>query len=155
MPYISITANIDHTDLGTATKDVNAVIAGLGELPRGLFIEPIGLSKVLTETMGSLESGLLIAVVVIFLMLSANFQSFRVSLVILTAVPAVVLGAVLLLLATGSTLNLQSYMGIIMSVGVSIANAVLLGTNAEHLRKENGGDALKAARKLPAYACLL
>jgi multidrug efflux pump subunit AcrB len=146
MPYISITANIDHTDLGTATKDVNAVIAGLGELPRGLFIEPIGLSKVLTETMGSLESGLLIAVVVIFLMLSANFQSFRVSLVILTAVPAVVLGAVLLLLATGSTLNLQSYMGIIMSVGVSIANAVLL-VNAEHLRKENGGDALKAARE--------
>lgn len=147
MPYISLTANIDHTDLGTATKDVNAVIAGLGELPRGLFIEPIGLSKVLTETMGSLESGLLIAVVVIFLMLSANFQSFRVSLVILTAVPAVVLGAVLLLLATGSTLNLQSYMGIIMSVGVSIANAVLLVTNAEHLRKENGGDALKAARE--------
>lgn len=147
MPYISITANIDHTDLGTATKDVNAVINGLGELPRGLFIEPIGLSKVLTETMGSLESGLLIAVVVIFLMLSANFQSFRVSLVILTAVPAVVLGSVLLLLATGSTLNLQSYMGIIMSVGVSIANAVLLVTNAEHLRKENGGDALKAARE--------
>lgn len=147
MPYISITANIDHTDLGTATKDVNTVIADLGELPRGLFIEPIGLSKVLTETMGSLESGLLIAVVVIFLMLSANFQSFRVSLVILTAVPAVVLGAVLLLLATGSTLNLQSYMGIIMSVGVSIANAVLLVTNAEHLRKENGGDALKAARE--------
>lgn len=147
MPYISITANIDHTDLGTATKDVNTVIADLGELPRGLFIEPIGLSKVLTETMGSLESGLLIAVVVIFLMLSANFQSFRVSLVILTAVPAVVLGSVLLLLATGSTLNLQSYMGIIMSVGVSIANAVLLVTNAEHLRKENGGDALKAARE--------
>ncbi|MFP9113842.1 efflux RND transporter permease subunit [Flavobacterium sp. RHBU_3] len=147
MPYISVTANIDHTDLGTAVKDVNKTIAGLGELPRGLFIEPIGLSKVLTETMGSLESGLLVAVVVIFLMLSANFQSFRVSLVILTAVPAVVLGAILLLLATGSTLNLQSYMGIIMSVGVSIANAVLLVTNAEHLRKENGGDALKAARE--------
>lgn len=147
MPYISITANTDHTDLGTATEDVNAAIASLGELPRGLFIEPIGLSKVLTETMGSLETGLLIAVVVIFLMLSANFQSFRVSLVILTAVPAVVLGSVLLLLATGSTLNLQSYMGIIMSVGVSIANAVLLVTNAEQLRKENGGDALKAARE--------
>jgi multidrug efflux pump subunit AcrB len=147
MPYLSVTANIDHTDLGTASKDVKAAIAGLGELPRGLFVEPIGLAKVLEETMGSLQSGLLVAVVVIFLMLSANFQSFRVSLVILTAVPAVVLGAILLLLATGSTLNLQSYMGIIMSVGVSIANAVLLVTNAEHLRKENGGDALKAARE--------
>lgn len=147
MPYISVTANINHTDLGTATKDVKAAVAGLGELPRGLFVEPIGLSKVLEETMGSLEMGLLVAVVVIFLMLSANFQSFRVSLVILTAVPAVVLGSLLLLLATGSTLNLQSYMGIIMSVGVSIANAVLLVTNAEQLRKENGGNALKAARE--------
>lgn len=146
MPYISITANIAHTDLGTATKDVQAIIKGLGELPRGLFIEPIGLSKVLTETMKSLESGLLIAVVVIFLMLAANFQSFRVSLVILTTVPAVVLGALLLLLATGSTLNLQSYMGIIMSVGVSIANAVLLVTNAEQLRKVNG-NALQSARE--------
>lgn len=146
MPYISITANIDHTDLGSASKDVQAAIADLGELPRGLFIEQIGLGKVLSETMSSLESGLLIAVIVIFLMLSANFQSFRISLVILTAVPAVVLGSLLLLLATGSTLNLQSYMGIIMSVGVSIANAVLLITNAEQLRKHNN-DALASARE--------
>lgn len=146
MPYISVTANTDHTDLGTASEAVQKTIAGLGELPRGMFIEPIGLSKVLTETMGSLESGLLVAVVVIFLMLAANFQSFRVSMVILTTVPAVVLGALLMLLVTGSTLNLQSYMGIIMSVGVSIANAVLLVTNAEQLRKVNG-DALKSARE--------
>ena len=146
MPYISITANIDHTDLGTASKDVNNVITSLGELPRGLFIEPIGLSTVLAETMISLRTGLLVAVVVIFLMLSANYQSFRVSLVVLTTVPAVVLGALLMLLITGSTLNLQSYMGIIMSVGVSIANAVLLVTNAEQLRKVNG-NALQSARE--------
>ncbi|MDQ7960594.1 efflux RND transporter permease subunit [Flavobacterium lindanitolerans] len=146
MPYISVTGNIHQTDLGTASKDVQKTIASLGELPRGLFIEPIGLSKVLGETMSSLQSGLLVAVVVIFLMLSANFQSFRISLVILTTVPAVVLGSLLLLLITGSTLNLQSYMGIIMSVGVSIANAVLLVTNAEQLRKHNG-DALLSARE--------
>ena len=146
MPYISITANIDHTNLGTASNEVNKIIASLGELPRGLFIEPIGLSKVLSETMDSLRVGLLVAIVVIFLMLSANFQSFKVSLVVLTTVPAVVLGALLLLLATGSTLNLQSYMGIIMSVGVSIANAVLLVTNAEQLRMVSG-NALQAARE--------
>lgn len=146
MPYISVTANIHQTDLGTASKDVQKTIASLGELPRGLFIEPIGLSKVLGETMSSLQTGLLVAIVVIFLMLSANFQSFRISLVILTTVPAVVLGSLLLLLITGSTLNLQSYMGIIMSVGVSIANAVLLVTNAEQLRKHNG-DALLSARE--------
>ncbi len=146
MPYLSVTANIDHTDLGTASKDTQSVIDGLGELPRGLTIETIGLSVVLQETLSSLESGLMVAIVVIFLLLAANFQSFKVSFVVLTAAPAVVLGSVLLLLATGSTLNLQSYMGIILSVGVSIANAVLLITNAEQLRAKNG-DALKSARE--------
>lgn len=144
MPYLSVTANIDHTDLGTAAKQVGKAIEDLGTLPRGLFIEPIGLSTVLAETMASLESGLLVAVVVIFLMLAANFQSFKISFVILTTVPAVVLGSLILLLLTGSTLNLQSYMGIIMSVGVSIANAVLLITNAEQLRKHNGNAVLSA-----------
>ena len=144
-PYLSVTANINNKDLGSASSDVSKAIASLGELPRGLFIEPIGLTTVLNETLSSLQSGLLVAVIVIFLMLSANFQSFKVSFVVLTAVPAVVLGSLLLLTITGSTLNLQSYMGIIMSVGVSIANAVLLITNAEQLRKVSG-NALEAAR---------
>lgn len=138
VPYVSVTANLFDMDLGRATEDVDEMISGLGELPRGLFIDRIGLSTVLTETLSSLQSGLIIAIVVIFLMLSANFQSFKVPLVILATVPAVVVGAIGLLMITGSTLNLQSYMGIIMSVGVSIANAVLLITNAEHLRKHNG-----------------
>lgn len=146
MPYISVTANMDHVDLGTASKAVQQSINSLGELPRGLFMDQIGLSTVLKETMSSLQTGLLIAIMVIFLMLAANFQSFKISLVILTTVPAVVLGSLLLLVSTGSTLNLQSYMGIIMSVGVSIANAVLIITNAEQLRKHNG-NALQSARE--------
>ncbi|TDO24806.1 efflux RND transporter permease subunit [Pedobacter duraquae] len=145
-PYLSVTANLNKTDLGTANKDVAAAIKSLGELPRGVIVTPIGLGKVLTETLDSLQTGLLVAIVVIFLMLSANFQSFRVPLIILATVPAVVLGSLLLLTITGSTLNLQSYMGIIMSVGVSIANAVLLITNAEELRKNNG-NALESARE--------
>jgi multidrug efflux pump subunit AcrB len=146
MPVLSVTANLKDKDLGTATRDVKAAIQALGELPRGLTVEPIGLSLVLTDTLDSLQSGLLVAIVVIFLMLAANFQSFKVSLVVLTTVPAVLLGALLFLLITGSTLNLQSYMGIIMSVGVSIANAVLLITNAEHLRLQNG-DAMLSAKE--------
>ncbi|QIH32584.1 efflux RND transporter permease subunit [Sphingobacterium sp. DR205] len=146
MPYISVTANIDHTDLKTASNDVQRSIKALGELPRGFSVEQIGLGKVLSETMDSLQAGLAVAIIVIFLMLSANFQSFKVSMVVLTTVPAVVLGSLLMLLLTGSTLNLQSYMGIIMSVGVSIANAVLLITNAEHIRKHNQ-NALAAARE--------
>ncbi|MBE9461813.1 efflux RND transporter permease subunit [Dyadobacter subterraneus] len=144
MPIMSVTANLHKTDLGTASKAVKEAIASLGELPRGLTIEPIGLSTVLTETLDSLQSGLGVAIVVIFLMLAANFQSFKVSLVVLTTVPAVLLGALAMLTITGSTLNLQSYMGIIMSVGVSISNAVLLVTNAEQLRKHNGNALLSA-----------
>jgi multidrug efflux pump subunit AcrB len=149
MPMLSVTANLNNKDLGTATKDVQAAITSLGELPRGLAMEPIGLSNTLTETLDSLESGLLVAIVVIFLMLAANFQSFSVSFVVLTTVPAVILGSLALLMLTGSTLNLQSYMGIIMSVGVSISNAVLLITNAEHLRKHNG-DSLASAKEAAA-----
>ncbi|MBB5637855.1 multidrug efflux pump subunit AcrB [Pedobacter cryoconitis] len=145
-PYLSVTANLNDKDLGSANKDVALAIKNLGELPRGVVVEQIGLGKVLDETLNSLQTGLLVAIVVIFLMLSANFQSFRVPLVILATVPAVVLGSLLLLKITGSTLNLQSYMGIIMSVGVSIANAVLLITNAEELRKHNG-NALLSARE--------
>ncbi|MFZ4860943.1 efflux RND transporter permease subunit [Sphingobacterium sp. Mn56C] len=146
LPYLSVTANTHQTDLKTASKAVQAAIKDLGDLPRGLSVEQIGLGKVLQETMGSLEAGLSLAIIVIFLMLAANFQSFKISLVVLTAVPAVVLGSLLLLMLSGSTLNMQSYMGIIMSVGVSIANAVLLITNAEQLRKHNN-NALQSARE--------
>ncbi|HLZ86942.1 MAG TPA: efflux RND transporter permease subunit, partial [Puia sp.] len=138
IPILSVTANLNGRDLGAATRDIRAAIASLGPLPRGLTVEPIGMSQTLVDTLDSLQNGLLVAIVVIFLMLAANFQSFKVSAIVLATVPAVILGSLLLLLATGSTLNLQSYMGIIMSVGVSISNAVLLITNAEQLRKHNG-----------------
>jgi multidrug efflux pump subunit AcrB len=136
-------------DLGTATKDIQKAVQSLGELPRGLSVEPKGLSEVLTETLDSLQGGLIVAIVVIFLMLSANFQSFKVSAVILATIPAVILGSLVMLMITGSTLNLQSYMGIIMSVGVSIANSVLLITNAEHLRMHNG-NAWESAKEAAA-----
>ncbi|MFC5408388.1 efflux RND transporter permease subunit [Larkinella bovis] len=149
IPVLSVTANLNDMDLGTATTDVKKAIANLGELPRGLSIELRGLSQVLTETLDSLETGLLTAIIVIFLMLAANFQSFKVSLVVLCTVPAVLAGSLALLLLTGSTLNLQSYMGMIMSVGVSISNAVLLVTNAEQLRLKNN-NALLAAKEAAA-----
>jgi multidrug efflux pump subunit AcrB len=149
LPVLSVTANLNNKDLGEASVDVQKAITSLGELPRGTSVELIGLSQTLTDTLSSLQNGLLVAIIVIFLMLAANFQSFRVSAVILTTVPAVIIGALLMLLATGSTLNLQSYMGIIMSVGVSISNAVLLITNAEQIRLTNG-NSLQSARDAAA-----
>lgn len=137
MGYTTVTANVHQTDLARAQKDVEAAIASLGELPKGVNIQVAGMSPVLDDTMASLANGLLIAIIVIFLMLTANFQSFKVSLTILTTVPFVVFGSLLLLKLTGSTINMQSYMGVIMAVGVSIANAVLLISNAETLRLKN------------------
>jgi len=148
-PVLSVTANLNNKDLGTASDDVQKAIDNLGPLPRGLTIERIGLSQTLSDTLSSLQNGLLVAVIVIFLMLAANFQSFKVSGVVLVTVPAVLLGSLSLLLLCGSTLNLQSYMGMIMSVGVSISNAVLLITNAEQIRLTNG-DAMLSAKEAAA-----
>lgn len=137
MGYITVTANLHKKDLEQASKDIASAIHSLGELPKGITIETAGMLPVLDETLRSLGNGLFIAVVVIFLMLSATFQSFRISIVILTTVPFVMVGSLIMLNVTGSTLNLQSYMGLIMSIGVSIANAVLLISNAESIRKTN------------------
>ena len=79
VPEMSVTANLHKMDLGTASTDVQRAVASLGTLPRGLSIETRGLTQVLTETLSSLQTGLLTAVIVIFLMLAANFQSFKVS----------------------------------------------------------------------------
>jgi multidrug efflux pump subunit AcrB len=149
IPMLTVTANLNNKDLGTANDDVQKAIQSLGKLPRGLTVATRGLTQTLTDTLDSLQSGLLVAVIVIFLMLAANFQSFKMSFVVLSTVPAVLFGSLLLVKLTGATLNLQSYMGMIMSVGVSISNAVLLITNAEELRKHNG-DALKSAREAAA-----
>jgi multidrug efflux pump subunit AcrB len=146
MPTLTVTANLKDTDLGKAADAVQKAIQNLGKLPRGLNVELIGLNSTLKDTLSNLQNGLLVAIVVIFLMLAANFQSFKVSGVVLVTAPAVLVGSLLLLLFWGSTLNLQSYMGMIMSVGVSISNAVLLITNAEQLRKANG-DAILSAKE--------
>jgi multidrug efflux pump subunit AcrB len=131
---VTVSANVYKMDLGSASEVVRKTILEIGEQPKGMAVEVRGLVKLLEETLSSLQSGLLLAIVVIFLLLSANYQSFKVSFIVLVTVPAVLAGSMLLLIMTGGTLNLQSYMGIIMSVGVSVANAVLLVTNAEKLR---------------------
>ncbi|MCK8494798.1 efflux RND transporter permease subunit [Spirosoma sp. RP8] len=142
---ITVSANINNQDLGTATRDVQAAIAAAGDPPKGSVVELRGLAQLLQETLSSLQFGLGLAIVVIFLLLAANYQSFKVASVVLVSIPAVLAGSLTLLLITGQTLNLQSYMGIIMSVGVSVANALLLVTNAESLRLRYR-DARAAAR---------
>ncbi|GDY08295.1 RND transporter [Planctomycetia bacterium] len=91
----------------------------------------------LRAIMNGLGIGLLLAVLVIFLILSANFQSWRLAFVTISTAPAVITGVALSLLLTGSTLNIQSFIGAIMSLGVAMANAILLVTFAEQRRRES------------------
>ncbi len=133
--YITITANIQPEDKGIVYKKVRQAITDMGSLPSGAKILLRGQSDLLQQTLQSLQFGLLVAVVVIFLAMAIYYQSFRVAVITLSVIPAVIAGALILLYFTGNTLNIQSYMGTIMAVGVAIANAVLFITNAEQLRK--------------------
>lgn len=132
--FLTVSANIHHKDLGAATVAVDKALKKLSAPPKGMKTEVKGLSSLLSETLSDLQTGLLFAILVIFLLLAANYQSVKLSLTVLSTIPAVIAGSLLMLLATGSTLNLQSYMGMIMSTGVSVANAILIVTNAETLR---------------------
>src|SRR6267142_780460 len=134
--YVTVTANIHKQDLGSAINEVKKVIRNLGQLPQGMKIYLRGQAELLDQTLSELSIGLLLAIVIIFLLLAANFQSFNLSLAILSTIPSVIAGSFLLLWLTGKTLNIQSFMGSIMAIGVAVANAILLVTNAEFLRKE-------------------
>ncbi len=143
--YVSIIADVHEKDLGAANKAVNESLERVGEAPRGTRIWKEGTLTLLEDTLSGLLSGLSIAIVVIFFMMSAYYQSVRVSLVILSVVPAVIAGSSIMIWISGSTLNLQSYMGIIMSIGVSVSNAVLLINQAEWYRKKLNLSASRSA----------
>jgi multidrug efflux pump subunit AcrB len=132
---MTISANVVGSDLGSAARAVSEALRGLGNPPPGVNVNVRGQVPPMQETLGGLRTGVLVAVVAVFLLMAANFQSWRLAFVVLSAVPAVVLGVGLALLATGTTLNVQSFMGAIMAIGVSVANAILLVTFAETDRR--------------------
>jgi multidrug efflux pump subunit AcrB len=133
---ISLTANIHGITLGEAAPMLNQAIAGAGAPPRGVKIVMKGQIPPLEQTISGLRIGLLLAVAVIFLLLSANFQSMRLAMAIVLTVPAVLCGVLLMLWATHTTLNIQSFMGAIMAIGIAVANSILLITFAERSRHE-------------------
>ncbi len=141
---VTISANIAERDLGAAVAAVSAATRRVGDPPRGVSVNVRGQAPLMNQTLAGLSTGLALAILVIFLLLAANFQSIRIALLVLTMIPAVIAGVALGLLSTGTTLNVQSFMGAIMAIGVSIANAILLVTIAEHIRS-SGKSALDAA----------
>ncbi|MHB8525824.1 MAG: efflux RND transporter permease subunit [Candidatus Acidiferrales bacterium] len=132
---VTITANVAGEDLGRAAAQLNAAIRRVGQPPRGVTVEVGGQIAPMQQTLRELGIGLLLAVVVIYLLLAANFESMRLALAVISTVPAAIAGVVIALLVSGTTLNMQSFMGAIMAMGVAVANAILLVTFAEQSRR--------------------
>ena len=142
---VSLTANLHELPLGKAAVQIQDALKRAGDPPRGVTVKMRGQIPPLESTLNGLRTGLLLASAVIFLLLAANFQSFRLALAVLFTVPAVLCGVVLMLLITGTTLNMQSFMGAIMSIGIAVANSILLVSFAERSRQE-GESAAQAAQ---------
>ncbi len=157
---ISMTGNIEGEDLGRVAGHIADALQAAGQAPPGVVVDVRGQVVPMKEMFGGLSGsvappkgtpwndwgdwvrfggeffagltgGLILAVAAIFLLLTAYFQSLRLALVSVSAVPAVIAGVAIALLVTGTTLNLQSFMGAIMAIGVAVANAILLTTFAE------------------------
>jgi multidrug efflux pump subunit AcrB len=141
---VSLTANVAGTDLGRVSRQVDAALKAAGPPPTGVQVDVRGQIEPMREMFRGLTTGLVLTVASILLLLSGYFQSLRLALVALATVPAVIGGVAVALLATGTTLNIQSFMGAIMAIGVAVANAILLVTFAERRRRETG-DARAAA----------
>jgi multidrug efflux pump subunit AcrB len=143
---VSLTANLHGITLGEATQQLNLSTSRAGAPPRGVTVRMRGEIPALEQTLSGLRIGLLLAVLVIFLLLAANFQSMRLALAIILTIPAALCGVLLMLLLTGTTLNVQSFMGAIMAIGIAVANSILLITFAERARHE-GRNVLEAAEE--------
>jgi multidrug efflux pump subunit AcrB len=142
---VTLTANRSGVDLGTLTEEIAGAVKRAGEAPKGVKVEIRGQIPPMNEMSSGLSVGVLVSVVAVFLLLTANFQSIRLSLVAVSSVPAVVAGVLVMLWLTGTSLNIQSFIGAIMAIGVAMANAILLVTFAE-TRRRQGDDAADAAR---------
>ena len=134
---ITVTANIAGADIGSVSRDTAAAIKNLGAPPPKVTVAVRGQVIPFEQMFQGLRIGLLVAVVVIFLLLAAAFQSFKLSFVVIFTTPGVIAGVVLALWLSGTTLNIQSFMGAIMAIGVAVANAVLLVTFSERNRIGN------------------
>ncbi len=131
---VSLTANISGVTLGEAARELNQALARAGAPPRGVAVTLRGQIPPLEQTISALRVGLLLAIAAISLLLWANFQSIRLAMAIILTIPAVLCGVLLMLRATSTTLNIQSFMGAIMAIGIAVANSILLVSFAERSR---------------------
>lgn len=142
---LDVTASVEDRDLGSTANDIQKVIDSLGQLPKGMKITIRGQNEVMTESFKSLGLGILIAIIMVYLLMVTLFQSWLDPFIVMIAVPGALFGILWMLVLTGTTINVISLMGAIMSVGIAVSNSTLLVTFANDVRVEHNYDSLRGA----------
>ena len=131
---LDVAANTEGRDLGSVVRDIEAKIAGLGKLPPGVKVNIRGQNVVMRESFHSLGLGLILATLLVYFLMVVLFQSWLDPIIIMVAIPGAFSGILWMLALTHTTLNVESFMGTIMSVGIAVANSILLVSFANDTR---------------------
>ncbi len=136
---VTVTGQIFGRDSGSVNRDVSAALAKLS-LPQGVEFYSGGTNELMLEAFRSLLQAAILAVILVFMIMAAQFESIRFSFVVMLSLPLAFTGAVLGLFLTGSSLNITSYVGIIMLVGIVVNNAIVLIDCINQYRRDIGMD---------------
>jgi len=145
LPVVDLNCGVEGRDLGGVAADVQQAIAQLKDVPPGTAIQIRGQSQAMHEAFGGMGRGLILAMVLVYLLMATNYQSWLDPLLIMIALPGAFAGVIWMLVLWHTTLNVQSLMGAIMSVGVATTNGNLLITFANEYMEKEGVDPLTAA----------
>ncbi|MFI4955159.1 MAG: efflux RND transporter permease subunit, partial [Gammaproteobacteria bacterium] len=144
-PVIDIFANIQDRDLGAVARDINKIIADTSkDVPLGSSVVARGQMQTQQSSFSGLYFGLGFAVILVYLLIVVNFQSWKDPFIIITALPAAIAGIVWMLFITGTTLSVPALTGAIMCMGVATANSILVVSFARS-QMANGESVLNAA----------
>ena len=135
---VDVQASASGRDLGGVTLDIEKAIKSLPQLPKATRIHIRGQSESMFAAFGRMGVGLVLAIALVYLLLVVLFQSFLDPFIILVAVPGALIGVLWMLAATGTTLNVESFMGAIMAVGIATSNSILLVNAANDARVTQG-----------------
>jgi multidrug efflux pump subunit AcrB len=142
---IDIYSSAEGRDMGSISAEIRRLVAALRpHLPRGMSVEILGQTETMKSSFVELGVGLVMAVVMVYLLIVVNFQSWVDAFIIITALPAALAGICWMLFLTGTTLSVPALTGAIMTMGVATANSILVVSFARQ-RMGDGLDPIKAA----------
>ena len=142
---VNVTASVEGRPLGGVITDIQKAIDSLGQLKPGMKITIRGQGEVMQEAFRKLGLGLIIAMMLVYLLMVVLFQSWLDPFIVMVAVPGALCGILWMLFLTGTTINVESFMGAIMAVGIAASNSILLVNFANDVRLEKDISPLEAA----------